>query len=470
MNDPCAPGYDTSTGLYHVAFQWNPNGNDWGDIAWGHSVSRDLVSWSTSETPILKPATSYDCCGVFTGCFWPSSLRGEKDGIITYIYTSVNRLPIHFTLPYVPGSESLSIATSDDGGKTWVRFPGNPILSGPPPNLNVTGWRDPFVASCPRMKTTQRVPSTEEVLYGFISGGILSKTPTVFVYSIRANDLTRWEYIGHLFDVGLNFSPSRWSGDFGVNWEVANFVTLTDEEGTSREFVIMGAEGCQNKHQPSSDKERRKIQTVPSRTPRSQLWMCGETQSNPNRDPSEPLMTYKYGGVFDHGCFYAANSFWDPVTQRQIVYGWITEEDLPDDLRHRQNWSGCLSIPRFMKLITIHRVTRARSTPDLKAITSVEVELEGQGETYTVRTLGIVPDPRLEKLRSQARRATLPVTDLGEVSLQGSLHGAGFLRLETCQWEVDSEFSAGKACRRVGLVIGHSEGKSKSITPFIWLE
>lgn len=459
MNDPCAPGYDETTGLYHVAFQWNPNGNDWGNIAWGHSTSRDLVSWSISETPVLKPATSYDCCGVFTGCFWPSNLHGEKDGTIIYIYTSVSRLPIHYTLPYVQGSESLSIATSHDGGKTWRRFPGNPILPGPPSNLTVTGWRDPFLSSWAGMKAIQRVRSTEETLYGFISGGILGKTPTVFVYSIRSNDLTNWEYIGHMFDVGLNFSPSRWSGDFGVNWEVANFVTLTDEDGTSRDFVIMGAEGCLNKWQSANDEERREIEVAQGRTPRSQLWMCGEIQSEPNLDPSKSLMKYKYGGVFDHGCFYAANSFWDPVANRQIVYGWITEEDLPNDLRYRQNWSGCLSLPRSLKLVTMHRVTRSRSTSNLKAITSIEAEPEDQGKTHTVRTLGAVPDSRLEKLRMRARRATLPVTKLGAYALQDSLHSESFLWLETCRWEVDCEFSVGMACHRVGFIIGHSDGK-----------
>src|SRR5271163_3457805 len=44
MNDPCAPGYDPSTGLYHLSFQWNPRRNKygkivWGNIAWGHATS-----------------------------------------------------------------------------------------------------------------------------------------------------------------------------------------------------------------------------------------------------------------------------------------------------------------------------------------------------------------------------------------------------------------------------------------------
>src|SRR5215471_19015771 len=57
LNDPCAPGYDPSTRLYHLAFQWNPNGNDWGCISLGHSTSPDLLSWQISPQPCLRPST-----------------------------------------------------------------------------------------------------------------------------------------------------------------------------------------------------------------------------------------------------------------------------------------------------------------------------------------------------------------------------------------------------------------------------
>ncbi len=65
MNDPCAPGYDPATGLYHISFQWNPRRNVYGKIAWGNMVwgkasSKDLVSWTVSGSPCLKPGEWYD--------------------------------------------------------------------------------------------------------------------------------------------------------------------------------------------------------------------------------------------------------------------------------------------------------------------------------------------------------------------------------------------------------------------------
>ncbi|KAI9934147.1 hypothetical protein ASPWEDRAFT_103635 [Aspergillus wentii DTO 134E9] len=438
LNDPCGLGYDPATGLYHLAFQWNPIGNDWGNISWGHSVSSDLVLWKTSPHPCLTPSADYDNCGVFTGCLQSSNINGEP-GALTYIYTSVGHLPIHYTLPYVAGSESLSLAVSHDGGTTWQRQNCNPILPGSPPGVNVTGWRDPYIGAWPSMQRHPNIPSSN--LYGFISGGIVSETPTVFVYTVNPKNLKEWKYIGPLIDVGLNFRPSRWSGDFGVNWEVSTLTTLTDSELASRDFIITGAEGCLEIGNPQK------------RVPRSQLWMCVKPRSELGKHCGfEPLTTYAFGGIFDHGCFYAANSFWDPVTSQQIVYGWITEEDLPDSLRHRQGWSGLISLPRAIKLMTLHNVKKARRS-ELKKITSIETEVNSHG-TYTVRTLGVQPDQRLGKLRALARK-----TQLASLQLQSASHHARLentIPLKTPRWEMNTEFVVNEQCALVGIEIGHN--------------
>lgn len=443
LNDPCGLGFDPATGLYHLFFQWNPYANDWGNASWGHASSPDLVSWKITPCPVLTPSAPYDCRGVFTGCLQPTDIHGNP-GALTIAYTSVKHLPIHFTLPYVPGCETLSLAMSKDGGKTWKRQDCNPILPGPPSHLKVTGWRDPAISAWSR--GTNSLPQ----LHGFISGGILAQAPNVFVYTINPKDLRQWQYAGLLVNVGLNFRPSRWSGDFGVNWEVSNVMALSNGFGESRDFVIMGVEGCLRPEGSNLDVEEARSR----RDPRAQLWMSVKASENSSKN--EALTEYAFAGTFDHGCLYAANSFWDPQTSQRIIYGWITEEDLPDGPRHRQGWSGMISLPRVVRLMTLRNVQRARNS-SLGAITSVEALANNPEKgTFTVHTLGISPDTRLSCLRLGAEHRQLsgcplplPLTRLTEPCLS----------VATNRWELKAEFSVSQSCDRVGIEIAHSEGK-----------
>lgn len=456
MNDPCAPGYDPKTRLYHVSFQWNPNGPDWGDIAWGSATSPDMIHWTLRENPCLSPQASYDNKGIFTGCF-----INARDGSITYAYTSVNQLPIHHTLPHARGSESLSLAQSFDGGKTFSRIAGNPILPSEPAGLDVTGWRDPYVSAWPNMAKFLGY-NEDETLFGIISGGIRDTTPTTFLYSINANDLTTWKYVGPLVNVGHNLRPSSWSGDLGKNWEVTNFTTLRDEcdSRVQRNILVMGTEGCTPERRPSAADMG---SLCPSRPARGQLWMCGKLQEPHSPLLAQPVeMTYEFGGHLDHGCLYAANSFFDPKTQSQVMWGWITEEDLCDDFRYAQGWSGVLSMPRELRLQTIHHVVGASASP-LESITSVEKEETGQG-VYTIRTLASQPyQPLIEALRqgSHVRQSNLSNAELSSGPFNPHFTAGD---IQTTQWELDCVFKVSKGTQHLGVSIDHSGDYSRATT------
>ena len=52
MNDPNGMFY--KDGTYHLYYQYNPYGSTWGNMHWGHSTSKDLVTW-TDEGIALSP-------------------------------------------------------------------------------------------------------------------------------------------------------------------------------------------------------------------------------------------------------------------------------------------------------------------------------------------------------------------------------------------------------------------------------
>ncbi|KFA68477.1 hypothetical protein S40285_08306 [Stachybotrys chlorohalonatus IBT 40285] len=130
-----------------------------------------MVKWehSSDQNPVLSPDDPFDKEGVFTGCMLTQGVNGE-DGTLNLIYSSVCHLPIHWKIPYVRGCEGISVATSTDCGKSWKKIHGNPVLPEEPANLDVTGFRDPYVAAWPGLDEALEAEG-HPALYGVVSGG-----------------------------------------------------------------------------------------------------------------------------------------------------------------------------------------------------------------------------------------------------------------------------------------------------------
>jgi len=427
MNDPCAPGYDTRTGLYHVNFQWNPKGISWGNMSWGSAQSPDLVRWTVSKFPSITPTTALDPGGVFTGCTLPETITNSMASSsmkLTAFYTSAQKLPISYRIPYTRGSEQLALATSPDNGRTWERIPNNILLTEPPPDYDITSWRDPFVDSWEALDTL--LDDGKQWLYGTLSGGLRGQTPTVFLYRINPINTAEWSFLSPLVDMPLNYSPSRWSGDFGVNWEVSNFLTLRDEDGAQHQVLITSAEGTiEDPAGGALSKDHR------------QRWMCGMLQKT---ETGQPKLKYGYGGTLDHGSFYAANGFWDSYRKHFVTIGWVFEEDLPQPLVEGQGWSGCLSIPRIVALKTWKGVVGTLRS-ELSTLSCFEDTLEEDG-THTMRTVSAMPDPRLKSLRCSR--------------ISESDHSKYFFTKPCSQWELEAVFEVSHSALRVGFDIIHS--------------
>lgn len=105
MNDP--NGLLWHNDEYHLFFQHNPHGAEWGHMSWGHAVSKDLLNWS--ELPV---AISEDEDGaIFSG-----SAVSDGDDIVA-IYTR-----------HTDTQQTQCIARSFDNGRTFTKFENNPVL------------------------------------------------------------------------------------------------------------------------------------------------------------------------------------------------------------------------------------------------------------------------------------------------------------------------------------------------------
>ncbi len=130
INDP--NGLVFYAGEYHLFYQYNPFGNKWGHMSWGHSVSADLVRWK--ELPVAIPEENG--VGIFSGTavvdpFNTSGfiqMRGQIPMVAIYTADVPNT------------NQSQHIAYSLDSGRTFTKFKFNPVL-----DLEKKDFRDPKV-------------------------------------------------------------------------------------------------------------------------------------------------------------------------------------------------------------------------------------------------------------------------------------------------------------------------------------
>lgn len=129
MNDPNGLVY--FEGEYHLFFQYNPHGVEWGHMSWGHAVSTDLIHWL--ELPIAMPECEFM---IFSGCAlvdW-TNVTNLGDG------TAPPLLAFYTAHDGERLNQSQHLAFSQDRGRSWTHYAGNPLI-----DLDIEHFRDPNI-------------------------------------------------------------------------------------------------------------------------------------------------------------------------------------------------------------------------------------------------------------------------------------------------------------------------------------
>ena len=175
MND--ANGMVYKDGEYHLYFQYNPYGSNWGNMHWGHAVSTDLMHWKE-----LQPAIARDTLGhIFSGSSVVDygNTAGYGKGAIIALYTSASD----------KNGQIQCMAYSTDNGRTFTKYDGNPILR---PYDGIKDFRDPKVFWHEPAKAWYMIVSADKEMRFY-----------------KSDDLKRWTYISS-FGRGYGMQPCQY--------------------------------------------------------------------------------------------------------------------------------------------------------------------------------------------------------------------------------------------------------------------
>ena len=196
MNDP--NGMVFYEGEWHLFYQYNPFGDKWGHMSWGHAVSRDLVRWEHLPLALAEE----DGTMIFSGSAvvdWKntSGLGTNGKPPLVAIYTG-----------HREGRQDQRLAFSNDRGRTWTKVP-VPVL-----DVRLADFRDPKVfwhAATSRWVMTVALPTEQKVRF----------------YS--SPNLKQWTFVS-------DFGPA---GATGGVWECPDLFALPVEGGGTKWVLIV---------------------------------------------------------------------------------------------------------------------------------------------------------------------------------------------------------------------------------------
>jgi levanase/fructan beta-fructosidase len=123
LNDPNGLVYHA--GEYHLFFQHNPRGNNWGNMTWGHAVSGDLVHWRSLPSAIEpdRMGTIFSGSAVVDNDNTAGFQTGHDPALVAMYTAAGGSSPESDGQPFTQ-----CLAYSNDRGRTWTKYAHNPVL------------------------------------------------------------------------------------------------------------------------------------------------------------------------------------------------------------------------------------------------------------------------------------------------------------------------------------------------------
>lgn len=313
LNDP--NGLIDWKGTVHLFYQYNPNGPFHGTIHWGHASSDDLVHWRDLPMALTPTPGGPDAEGCWSGC------AVDNNGTPTLVYTGVN-------------PQTVCLAVSTDDLQSWQKYPGNPVIAAPPPEIAAHSghdFRDPYVWR-------------EDGLWWMVIGARREGVGGL-VLLYRSPNLTEWEYVRVLLTGDEQASPYFYEG---AMWECPNLLDFGE-----RRALILSVQDAE--------------------------WRLHHAAyfSGPYRNHE---FSPDCGDVLAFG-----HSFYAPQATRLedgriLLFGWLREMR-PGAKSMAAGWSGCMSLPLIVTMREDGRLSLAPA-PALQVL---------RGEAWTLSDLPLPP-------------------------------------------------------------------------------
>lgn len=260
MDNPCGLVYHD--GEYHMFYQHNPTGPNWGNTSWGHAVSKDLLHWE--ELPVAIPMQ--DSVMAFSG-----SVVVDKDNT-SGLCPDGNCMVAIFTGHQAGKNQVQNLAYSTDNGRTFKMYEGNPVL-----DIDASDFRDPNVF--------WHTPSKQ-----WIMAVNLPRRYKVMFYGSK--NLKEWTELGSFGD----------KGDNSKIWEAPDLFQLQVEGEKTKKWVLLISGGG------------------PKRGEAGMQYFIGNFDGQSfTRDKSQKIAYY-----VDYGKdFFAGRTFQNEPNDKRIMAGWM---------------------------------------------------------------------------------------------------------------------------------------------------